>query len=115
MNRPCSITACLDSGRTAVDKMLRVLDAMRRESLPGCLELPRDSLTRPVPRPLPPLILPAVALVADLQRRAGLALLEWMGSRERRVVLALCHQPQRQIPAQQAEPPMHRCPWGSDA
>jgi indolepyruvate decarboxylase len=84
----CVQTACLDSGRTAVEKIQRVLEAMRRESRPGYLELPRDSLTRPVPRPLPPLTLPAVARVADLQRRAGLALLEWMRSRERPVVLA---------------------------
>lgn len=84
----CAQTACLDSGRTAVDKMLRVLDAMRRESRPGYLELPRDSLTRPVPRPVPPLTLPTVARVADLQRRTGLELLEWMRTRERPVVLA---------------------------
>jgi TPP-dependent 2-oxoacid decarboxylase len=84
----CAQTACLDSGRTAVDKILRVLDAMRRESRPGYLELPRDSLTRPVPRPLPPLTRPSVAMVADLQRRTGQAVLEWMRSRERPVVLA---------------------------
>ena len=84
----CSQTACLDSGRTAVDKMLRVLEAMRRESRPGYLELPRDSLTRPVPRSLPPLTLPATAQVADLHRRTGQAILEWMRSRQRPVVLA---------------------------
>ncbi|MEY4354265.1 MAG: hypothetical protein RLZZ609_2506 [Cyanobacteriota bacterium] len=84
----CSQTACLDSGRTAVDKMLRVLEAMRRESRPGYLELPRDSLTRPVPRPVPPLTLPAAAQVADLHRRTGQAILEWMRSRQRPVVLA---------------------------
>jgi indolepyruvate decarboxylase len=84
----CAQTACLDAGRTAVDKILRVLDAMHRESRPGYLELPRDSLTRPVPRPLPPLTLPSPAMVAELQRRAGQALLEWMRSRERPVVLA---------------------------
>ncbi|MEB3319206.1 MAG: thiamine pyrophosphate-binding protein [Cyanobacteriota bacterium] len=84
----CAQTACLDSGRTAVDKLLRVLDAMRRESRPGYLELPRDSLTRPVPRPLPPLTLPTVAQVAELHRRTGLAILEWLRSRQRPVVLA---------------------------
>ncbi|MFN9644419.1 MAG: alpha-keto acid decarboxylase family protein [Cyanobacteriota bacterium] len=84
----CAQTACLDSGRTAVAKMVRVLEAMRRESRPGYLELPRDSLTRPVPSPVPPLMLPTVAQVADLQRRTGLAILEWMRSRERPVVLA---------------------------
>jgi indolepyruvate decarboxylase len=84
----CAQTACLDSGRTAVDKMLRVLEAMRRESRPGYLELPRDSLTRPVPRPVPPLTLPAVAQVAELHRHRGLAILEWMRSRQRPVVLA---------------------------
>lgn len=84
----CVQTACLDSGRTAVDKMVRVLEAMRRESRPGYLELPRDSLTRPVPGPVPPLILPAVPQVADLHRRTGLAILEWMRSRQRPVVLA---------------------------
>ncbi|MFM7641244.1 MAG: alpha-keto acid decarboxylase family protein [Cyanobium sp.] len=84
----CSQTACLDSGRTAVAKMLRVLEAMRRESRPGYLELPRDSLTRPVPRPLPSLILPATAQVADLHRRTGLTILEWLRSRQRPVVLA---------------------------
>ncbi|MFN9661168.1 MAG: thiamine pyrophosphate-dependent enzyme [Cyanobacteriota bacterium] len=84
----CAQTACLDSGRTAIDKILRVLEAMRRESRPGYLELPRDSLTRPVPRPIPPLPLPTVARVAELQRRAGLALLAWMRSRQRPVVLA---------------------------
>ena len=84
----CAQTACLDSGRTAVDKILRVLDAMRRESRPGYLELPRDSLTRPVPRPLPPLSLPTVARVAELHRRTGVAILEWMRSRQRPVVLA---------------------------
>jgi TPP-dependent 2-oxoacid decarboxylase len=84
----CAQTACLDSGRTAVEKIQRVLEAMRRESRPGYLELPRDSLTRPVPRPLPPLTPPTLARVAELQRRAGLAVLEWMRSRERPVVLA---------------------------
>ncbi|MEB3169259.1 MAG: thiamine pyrophosphate-binding protein [Synechococcaceae cyanobacterium] len=84
----CVQTACLDSGRTAVDKILRVLDAMRRESRPGYLELPRDSLTRPVPRPLPPLELPGPIQVSELQRHTGLALLEWLRSRERPVVLA---------------------------
>ncbi|MFN7677669.1 MAG: alpha-keto acid decarboxylase family protein [Cyanobacteriota bacterium] len=84
----CAQTACLDSGRTAVEKIARVLDAMRRESRPGYLELPRDSLTRPVPRPLPPLTLPSPARVAELQRRTGQAILEWMRSRERPVVLA---------------------------
>jgi TPP-dependent 2-oxoacid decarboxylase len=84
----CAQTACLDSGRTAVEKIARVLDAMRRESRPGYLELPRDSLTRPVPRPLPPLTRPSPALVAELQRRTGQAILEWMRSRERPVVLA---------------------------
>ncbi len=84
----CVQTACLDSGRTAVDKIQRVLEAMRRESRPGYLELPRDSLTRPVPRPLPPLALPTQAQVADLHRRTGLSILEWMRSRERPVVLA---------------------------
>jgi indolepyruvate decarboxylase len=84
----CAQTAGLDSGRTAVETMVRVLDAMRRESRSGDLELPRDSLTRPVPRPVPPLTLPAVARVADLQRRTGLEILEWMRSRERPVVLA---------------------------
>ncbi|MFM1798992.1 MAG: hypothetical protein RLZZ117_1270 [Cyanobacteriota bacterium] len=84
----CVQTACLDSGRTAVEKIQRVLEAMRRESRPGYLELPRDSLTRPVPRPLPPQTRPAVARVADLQRRTGLDLLAWMRSRERPVVLA---------------------------
>ena len=84
----CAQTACLDSGRTAVDKILRVLDAMRRESRPGYLELPRDSLTRPVPRPLPPLSLPTAAQGAELHRRTGVAILEWMRSRERPVVLA---------------------------
>jgi indolepyruvate decarboxylase len=84
----CVQTACLDSGRTAVDKMLRVLDAMRRESRPGYLELPRDSLTRPVPGPLPPLTLPAVPQVADFHRRTGLEILKWMRSRQRPVVLA---------------------------
>ncbi|MFN9629685.1 MAG: alpha-keto acid decarboxylase family protein [Cyanobacteriota bacterium] len=84
----CAQTACLDSGRTAVDKILRVLEAMRRESRPGYLELPRDSLTRPVPRPLPPLSLPAPPQVAELHRRTGLAILEWLRSRQRPVVLA---------------------------
>jgi indolepyruvate decarboxylase len=84
----CVQTACLDSGRTAVDKMLRVLEAMRRESRPGYLELPRDSLTRPVPGPVPPPMLPAMPQVADLHRRTGLAILEWMRSRQRPVVLA---------------------------
>ncbi|MEB3334778.1 MAG: thiamine pyrophosphate-binding protein [Cyanobacteriota bacterium] len=84
----CAQTACLDSGRTAVDKILRVLDAMRRESRPGYLELPRDSLTRPVPRPLPPLSLPTPPQVAELHRRTGLTILEWMRSRQRPVVLA---------------------------
>jgi indolepyruvate decarboxylase len=68
--------------------MLRVLDAMRRESRPGYLELPRDSLTRPVPGPLPPLTLQAVPQVADFHRRTGLEILEWMRSRQRPVVLA---------------------------
>jgi TPP-dependent 2-oxoacid decarboxylase len=84
----CVQTACLDSGRTAVDKMLRVLEAMRRESRPGYLELPRDSLTRPVPGPVPPLMLPAVPQVADLHRCTGVAILEWMRGRQRPVVLA---------------------------
>jgi indolepyruvate decarboxylase len=84
----CVQTACLDSGRTAVEKISRVLDAMSRESRPGYLELPRDSLTRPVPRPVPPLTLPAMAQVAELHRRTGLAMLEWMRTRRRPVVLA---------------------------
>ena len=84
----CVQTACLDSGRTAVDKIARVLEAMRRESRPGYLELPRDSLTRPVPGPMPPLAPPAPIQVAELQRRTGLAVLEWMRSRQRPVVLA---------------------------
>ena len=84
----CVQTACLDSGRTAVEKIQRVLEAMRRESRPGYLELPRDSLTRPVPRPLPPLVAPGPHQVAELQRRTGLALLDWLRSRKRPVVLA---------------------------
>jgi len=84
----CAETACLDSGRTAVDMIQRVLDAMHRESRPGYLELPRDSLSRPVPHPLPPLTRPPLAQVADLQRRTGLAILDWLRSRQRPVVLA---------------------------
>jgi indolepyruvate decarboxylase len=84
----CVQTACLDSGRTAVDKIQRVLEAMGRESRPGYLELPRDSLSRPVPRPMPPLAPAGPNQVAELHRRTGLALLSWLRSRERPVVLA---------------------------
>jgi TPP-dependent 2-oxoacid decarboxylase len=85
----CAATARLDSGRTAVAEIGKVLTAMRRESRPGYLELPRDCLQRPVPGPLPPLA-PAGsdAEVAPWQRQRCLEVLAWLRSRQRPVVLA---------------------------
>ena len=88
-NEVCSETARLDSGRTAASEITKVLAAMQRESRPGYLELPRDCLTRPLPWPLPPLAVPAPAPEpAPLHRQRGEALLSWLRSRQRPVVLA---------------------------
>ena len=85
----CAETARLDSGRTAASEITKVLAAMQRESRPGYLELPRDCLTRPLPWPLPPLAVPAPAPEpAPLHRQRGEALLSWLRSRQRPVVLA---------------------------
>jgi len=62
---------------------------MQRESRPGYLELPRDCLTRPLPWPLAPLAAPAPAPEpAPLHRQRGEALLSWLRSRHRPLVLA---------------------------
>ena len=88
-NEVCAETARLDSGRTAASEITKVLAAMQRESRPGYLELPRDCLTRPLPWPLPPLAVPAPAPEpAPLHRQRGEALLSWLRSRQRPVVLA---------------------------
>lgn len=88
-NEVCAETALLDSGRTAAAEINKVLEAMRRESRPGYLELPRDCLTRPLPWPLPPLNPPPAALPpAPLHHQRGLELLEWLRGRQRPLVLA---------------------------
>jgi indolepyruvate decarboxylase len=45
-------SAVLDSGRTAAQELVRVLEEMRRESRPGYLELPADCLNREMPWPI---------------------------------------------------------------
>jgi indolepyruvate decarboxylase len=88
-NEVCAETARLNSGRTAASEITKVLAAMQRESRPGYLELPRDCLTRPLPWPLAPLAAPAPAPEpAPLHRERGEALLSWLRSRQRPVVLA---------------------------
>jgi len=85
----CAETACLDSARTAAGKILKVLEAMQRESRPGYLELPRDCLDRLLPWPLPPrTAAPPTPLIAELHRRTGVDVLEWLRQRQRPVVLA---------------------------
>jgi len=85
----CAATARLDSGRTAVAEITKVLTAMDRESRPGYLELPRDCLNRPLPWPLPSLPRPAgPPEVSPLQRQRALDLLDWMRSRQNPMVLA---------------------------
>lgn len=88
-NEVCAETARLDSGRTAVGDITKVLYAMQRESRPGYLELPRDCLSRPLPWPLPPLAAAApTPEPSPLHRERGAAVLNWLRSRERPVVLA---------------------------
>ena len=88
-NEVCAETARLDSGRTAAGDITKVLLAMQRESRPGYLELPRDCLARPLPWPLAPLAAPAQAPEpAPLHRQRGEALLSWLRTRQRPVVLA---------------------------
>lgn len=88
-NEVCAETARIDTGRTAASEITKVLAAMQRESRPGYLELPRDCLTRPLPWPLAPLEAPAPAPEpAPLHRQRGEALLSWLRSRQRPVVLA---------------------------
>jgi len=85
----CAATARLDSGRTAVAEITKVLTAMDRESRPGYLELPRDCLNRPLPWPLPALPRPAgPPQVSPLQRQRALDLLDWMRSRQHPMLLA---------------------------
>jgi indolepyruvate decarboxylase len=88
-NEVCAETARLDSGRTAAGEITKVLCAMQRESRPGYLELPRDCLSRPLPWPLPPLAASApTPEPSPLHRERGAAVLNWLRSRERPVVLA---------------------------
>ncbi|MFO7627935.1 MAG: thiamine pyrophosphate-binding protein [Prochlorococcaceae cyanobacterium] len=85
----CAETACLDSCRTAAGKIIKVLEAMQRESRPGYLELPRDCLDRVLPWPLPPLTAPPAApLISELHRLSGQNVLDWLRQRQRPVVLA---------------------------
>jgi indolepyruvate decarboxylase len=81
-------SAVLDSGRTAAEELVRVLEAMRRESRPGYLELPADCLNREIPWPIdlaPPVPAP-LAIPEDL-RREGEHWLAWMRGRQRPLVL----------------------------
>jgi len=88
-NEVCAETACLDSARTAGGEMLKVLEAMNRESRPGYLELPRDCVNRelhwplktePEPRPM--------HVVPEALKSYALDLLNWLRSCKRPLVLA---------------------------
>jgi TPP-dependent 2-oxoacid decarboxylase len=81
-------SAVLDSGRTAAEELVRVLETMRRESRPGYLELPADCLQREIAWPIdlaPPA--PARLAIPDGLRHQGERWLAWMRSRQRPVVL----------------------------
>ena len=81
-------SAVLDSGRTAAEELVRVLEGMRRESRPGYLELPADCLNREIPWPIdlaPPA--PAPLAIPEGLRREGERWLAWMRSRQRPLVL----------------------------
>ena len=45
-------SAVLDSGRTAGQELVRVLEEMRRESRPCYLELPAECINREIPWPI---------------------------------------------------------------
>jgi indolepyruvate decarboxylase len=82
-------SAVLDSGRTAAEELVRVLEAMRRESRPGYLELPADCLSREIAWPIdltPPT--PAAPSMPEGLRREGERWLAWMRARQRPLVLA---------------------------
>ena len=81
-------SAVLDSGRTAAEELVRVLEEMRRESRPGYLELPADCLNREIPWPIdlaPPA--PAPLAIPEGLRREGERWLAWMRGRQRPLVL----------------------------
>jgi len=81
-------SAVLDSGRTAADELVRVLETMRRESRPGYLELPADCLNREIPWPIdlaPPA--PAAPAIPDGLRQEGERWLAWLRGRQRPLVL----------------------------
>jgi indolepyruvate decarboxylase len=81
-------SAVLDSGRTAAEELVRVLEAMRRESRPGYLELPADCLNREIAWPID-LTPPAAAAptIPDDLRRQGERWLSWLRSRQNPCVL----------------------------
>ena len=81
-------SAVLDSGRTAAQELVRVLEGMRRESRPGYLELPADCLNREIPWPIdltPPA--PEPLAIPEGLRREGERWLAWMRGRQRPLVL----------------------------
>jgi TPP-dependent 2-oxoacid decarboxylase len=81
-------SAVLDSGRTAAEELVRVLEAMRRESRPGYLELPADCLNREIAWPIdlaPPA--PAAPAIPEGLRQEGERWLAWLRGRQRPLVL----------------------------
>jgi TPP-dependent 2-oxoacid decarboxylase len=81
-------SAVLDSGRTAAEELVRVLEAMRRESRPGYLELPADCLNREIAWPIdlaPPA--PAAPVIPEELRQQGERWLSWLRSRQNPCVI----------------------------
>lgn len=88
-NEICAETACLNSVRTAGGEMIKVLEAMARESRPGYIELPRDCLTRDLHWPLntKPEDKPVHVIPESLNSYAY-KLLEWLRKRKNPLVIA---------------------------
>jgi indolepyruvate decarboxylase len=88
-NEVCAETARLDSGRTAAGDITKVLDAMQRESRPGYPGTASGLPERRLPWPLGPLAAPAATPEpSPLHQERGEAVLNWLRSRQRPVVLA---------------------------
>ena len=88
-NEVCAETACLDSARTAGGELLKVLDAINRESRPGYLELPRDCVTRELHWPLKTVPEPGPQhVVPQSLKTYALDLLNWLRRCKQPLVMA---------------------------
>jgi len=85
----CVDTARLDSTRTCMNDIRRVLDNMARTSRPGYLEIPRDRLTALLPESLSSeASIRFLPEILEVHRRVAGNIKQWLMQRQRPVILA---------------------------